>query len=204
MPSCDASLIYHTLVDAPAEETYAAVRAIDFAHSFDHDLLVRAMSTIRRWPEHLVRRLRGRPLTMPTTMTIDEITTAGPAMLLDEAPGVEIVLGLIGKLWQATIPYQRVAADDFVSFDEPGYGKLAFSLAAQPHGNEQSVLTIEARIATTDRAAHTHFRRYWRIIGPGARLIARRLIAAVRADAEDRYLGRLEADWVDEFGPADA
>ena len=95
-------------------------------------------------------------------------------------------------------------ADDFVSFDAPGYAKLAFSLAVQPHGDEQSVLTIEARTATTDRPTRAYFRHYWRIIGPGAGLIARRLIAAIKAGAEERELVRLEADWVDEFGPADA
>jgi len=87
---------------------------------------------------------------------------------LDEAPGEEFVVGAVGKFWRPSIEWRDVAPDEFADFDEPGYAKLAIGISVRPYGARRSLLTYEARTATTDDRARRNFRRYWRLVGPFA------------------------------------
>ena len=60
-----------------------------------------------------------------------------------------------------------------LSFDEPGFAKIATSLRVDPYGNDSSILTMETRVAITDDASRRRFRRYWLVIGPFSSLIRR-------------------------------
>ena len=68
-----------------------------------------------------------------------------------------------------------VAPAAFVTYDKPGYAKLAFSLRVDPRGTTSSILTMESRVAValTDAASLRRFRRYWMVIGPFSGLIRR-------------------------------
>jgi hypothetical protein len=62
---------------------------------------------------------------------------------LDEEPGVEFVMGMIGKFMTPT-------QMEFRRFDLPEFGKLAFNFLALPYGAGRSLLCTETRTATTD------------------------------------------------------
>ena len=56
-------------------------------------------------------------------------------VLLDERPGEEIVVGLVGRLGRLRGGVAGVDAETFASFDQPGYAKAAmnFRVEARVH-----------------------------------------------------------------------
>ena len=96
-------------------------------------------------------------------------------ILLGETPGVEVVLGQVSRPWKgvATSAHAPTTADQFTSFGEPGFAKIATSLRIDPYGNDSSILTMETRVALTDDESRRRFRRYWLVIGPFSSLIRR-------------------------------
>ena len=102
---------------------------------------------------------------------------------LGETPGVELVLGQVGRPWKGIAVSTRVpfTPGQFRSFDEPGFAKIATSIRVDPHGNDSSILTMDTRVALTDDTSRRRFRRYWLIVGPFSSLIRRmalRLLAS--------------------------
>jgi hypothetical protein len=74
----------------------------------------------------------------------------------------------VTKAWRALggEPEQPVTAENFASFSEPGYAKLAESTTVSPYGAHACILTLEARVAATDEDSRRRFQRYWRATGP--------------------------------------
>jgi hypothetical protein len=58
----------------------------------------------------------------------------------DELPGVEFVVGSVGRFWARDYGWKPVAADAFVAFEEPGYAKVAVSFRVVPRGVDGSCL----------------------------------------------------------------
>ncbi|MFZ2013537.1 MAG: hypothetical protein WAV00_06925, partial [Nocardioides sp.] len=94
---------------------------------------------------------------------------------LGETPGAEMVLGQVGRPWKGVAVSTQVPTtpEQFTSFDEPGFAKIATSLRVDPYGNDSSILTMETRVAVTDETSRRRFRRYWLVIGPFSSLIRR-------------------------------
>ena len=105
--------------------------------------------------------------------------------VLEEVPGEEIVLGVIGQFWRLRGGTDAPIAggDEFVAFDQPGYVKAAinFRLEATSTG---SLLTTETCTVATDAARARKFSVYWAFVGWGSKLIRRDMLAAVRRRAE--------------------
>jgi hypothetical protein len=110
---------------------------------------------------------------MPTFRLDDMVRPPINWRLLGEQPGVELVLGQIGRPWQPTEMGSgpEVAPGEFAAFARPGYAKIALSLRVQPYGTGGTILTLETRVALTDAASLRRFRRYWRLIGPFSQLV---------------------------------
>ena len=85
-------------------------------------------SALRELPNRIAHKLRGDPpLPTPTSFTVDAVAT--PQMVdSGEEPGVEIVVGAVGRFWRRDYGGRTVAAEMFVHFNEPGYAKIAISL----------------------------------------------------------------------------
>ena len=103
--------------------------------------------------------------------------------MLAERPD-ELVVGGVGRFWQASGNIRRVEAADFAGFAEPGYAKTAFNLHALRAPEGGTLLTTETRIQATDDHARRSFRRYWRVIHPGSAAIRRAWLRAIRRRAE--------------------
>jgi hypothetical protein len=161
---------------------YAAIRTTNL-----RDPLVDALFAVRELPLRIKRRLRGeRPPAAPPHVTFGSITTAGPGWVqLAEEPDVELVIGSVGRFWRKDYGGRPVLAEDFIPFRDPGYAKLAISLAVRPAG-DGSILRYEARTATTDEAARRTFRRYWRLIVLGVALVMRRVVDRIKTAAEEK------------------
>jgi hypothetical protein len=81
-------------------------------------------------------------------------------------------VGAIGRFWLPKMEFSDVPADRFLSFDEPGWGKLAWELRSEDteHGAR---LVFELRLTATDEEAFRSFRRYYRAIAPFSRFFRR-------------------------------
>jgi hypothetical protein len=65
--------------------------------------------------------------------------------------------------------------------------KIAWTLEAEPLGDELTRFATETRAAATDAEARAKFRRYWRRFGIGIILIRKLLLPAVQRQAERQW-----------------
>jgi hypothetical protein len=175
LPEFDVVERHHELVLAPADRTYQAVRQVDLARA----RMIRALLAARGLPR-LVRRDRGN---RRSTMTIDDLLRAG-FVWLDEAPGRELVLGLIGTFWKPTGGVRRVDPGEFEAFDEPGLAKAAWNFRVLPDGESRSFVTTETRVHVPDESSRRKFLLYWAAIGPFSGVIRRQALLLVKRAAE--------------------
>jgi hypothetical protein len=162
----DVGEVHVVAVDADVEHSYRAVLAVDLFRS----RIIRML--------YLVRGLSAKG-----PLTLRDMTRMG-FVVLDEDPGTEIVLGLVGRFWQVKGSLRRVEASDFVEFFEPGYVKAAMNFRVEPAGPGRSTVTTETRVVATDPDSLRSFRRYWTLIGPFSALIRRRMLSLIRQQAE--------------------
>jgi len=183
LPSGDATEVQEVHVKAAADVTWAAIRETDL-----RDPMIDALFTIRELPDRLARRWRGEaPRSEPQTVTFKDLETSEMGwVLLAEEHGVELLVGAIGRFWRRDYGWLPVAPEQFTTFDDPGFAKLAVSFQVRAEGTGRSVLRYEARTATTDDAAREKFSRYWRIIHPGVTIVMRRALKRIQEEAERR------------------
>ena len=106
-------------------------------------------------------------------------------LALAEEPGVEFVIGVIGKFSAPTeLEFRRFRPAEFAGFAEPGSGKVAISFLVLPYGASRSLLCTDTRTAITDAETARRFRRYWTAIGPFAAYIMRHWLALAKQNAE--------------------
>ena len=106
--------------------------------------------------------------------------------VLAEIPGREIVFGAVTQPWRSDVDFRAVPADDFASFSEPGYVKIAWTLRADPLAIDRCVISTDTRVATTSADARRRFRLYWSFLSPGMKLIRLAMLAQVKREAEHR------------------
>jgi hypothetical protein len=178
MPVFDVAERHATVVDAPADRTYEAARHVDLSGS----AVVRALFAARGMPAIIRRSSRRRAPGGRRSMTLDDLVRAG-FVWLEDAPPEEMVLGVIGAFWTPRGGIRRVPADEFESFDEPGFAKAAWNFRVLPDGGTRSFLTTETRVGVPDGPSRKRFLLYWSVVGPFSAAIRRRALALVAADA---------------------
>jgi hypothetical protein len=179
MPLYEVAEQHDVAVAAPAEITYETLRAMDPLTS----PLVRA---IFRGRELLLGAEHATP--HESQSIVDQTVALGWRILVEE-PGREVVVGAVTKPWEANVVFRGLTPDEFVDFAEPGYVKIAWTLAVEGTGPERSVAWTETRVVTTDAEARKRFRRYWAVFSPGILAIRHAGLRRVRADAERRFAG---------------
>ncbi|WP_193364858.1 hypothetical protein [Natronococcus jeotgali] len=184
LPRYDVTTSRHVVVDADSGTTYDAMLTADLMKLGP---IVRSLGRLRDVPRVLSHRIRGTPRTPPPErMRFADVTDTTEWTHLDEVPGAEFVFGAVGKFWQPEIEWRQIESEAFPEFDEPGYAKLAISLSVRPYGEQRTLLSYEARTATTDDRVNRNFQRYWRLIGPFAGYLMSRALERIKADAEAR------------------
>ena len=107
--------------------------------------------------------------------------TAFPGVVLEDAPGEGIVLGLTGQFWRLRgnlDPPGPRTPEDFLAYSRPDVCKAVIDLRVGP-----SSLSTETRVRVADPAARRKFRRYWLVIRPFSGLIRILLLRAARRRA---------------------
>jgi hypothetical protein len=91
------------------------------------DPMIDALFTIRELPDRLARRWRGEaPRSDPQTVTFKDLETSEMGwVLLAEEQGVELLVGAVGRFWRRDYGWLPVAPEQFTTFDDPGFAKLA-------------------------------------------------------------------------------
>ena len=183
MPAYEAVERHHRRVAAPAEVALAAACELDLSQS----MIVQALFNTRTWVlgSKSEKALQGREL-------LAQMTALGWRVLA-ESLGREIVVGAVTRPWMADVVFQGVPPEEFTTFNQPGFVKIAWTLRADPIGSSESVIRTGTRVTTTDSAARRKFRRYWSLIFPGVALIRVVLMNMVKREAERRTRGSLLA-----------
>lgn len=101
-------------------------------------------------------------------------------VVLAEAPGEEMVLGVVAQMWRAGGRMADVEnAEEFMAFSEPGFVKTAMMFRFANRGDGSTLAATEARVLATDAAARRGFRRYWTFVRPFSGLIRQVWLCAV-------------------------
>ena len=173
---------YHSRrIEAPAHRVRAALLAIT-----PRDLPFSSlMLALRLAPAALMARRRppalGRPL-------LDHFHELGFVELANTES--EIVLGAVGQFWrfrEELVPLS--SAENFTSFDTPGFAKGAMNIQIVDEG-DTTVLSTETRVHATDDRARRSFRPFWipvRAIGGVMRLEMLRAVARRATNPSDRF-----------------
>lgn len=162
-PHCTVLQTQHVVVDAPVAQAYAALRALDFTEVGGG--VVGAAFRVRDLPE----RWKNRHHKMPrqrTRQTFDDLAAGSEWTILGERPGTEIAIGVGGRFWKPVAEWRRIEPEEFLTFHEPGYGKIVQSLSALSYGKARSLLTHDVRVVLPDRASQRKFRAYWAVAAP--------------------------------------
>jgi hypothetical protein len=167
-------------VAAPAAVTFAAARELELHRS----PLIRGIFRAREL-FMAATAMRGRA---PQRPFLDEVLSLGWRILAEE-PGREIVIGAVTQPWLADVVFRGIPPEEFAAFDQAGYVKIAWTLAATPLGPRDSVFRTETRAIATDPESRARFRRYWTVVSPGIRLIRRETLRLVKREAEALVAG---------------
>ena len=171
LPSYDVRDCHDGVVAADGERAYAALRGLDLERS----AIVRTLFFLRTLPE----RLRGgRPRARPHAF-IDSALEQG-WVILEEEPGRQLAMGAVTRPWEPVVRFRGLPGSEFTAFAEPGFAKIAWSIAVDEAGPGRTRLSIETRVLTTDPASRRKFRLYWFVFGAGIRLIRVAGLAEVR------------------------
>jgi hypothetical protein len=182
LPRFDARRFDAILVEAGTEQTYRAVRSLDVDEVSQTIPFMSAMANVRSIPARFGRSERGAPAA-PETLSAEQYREA--FLPIAEQPGVEVVLGMIGKFMTPTqMEFRRFEPAEFAGFDQPGYGKVGFNFLVLPYGAGRCLLCIETRTATTDPVSAKRLRRYWKVVGPFAGYIMRHWLTLAKQHAE--------------------
>ena len=174
IPDWEVAERHETTVYASADQTYMAVRTLDF----DDSWIIRLIFRLRQ----LVMGGRTVPYTGPRT-ALDRALALGWG-LLAEVPGKMIVMGAITQPWRPNPTFRALPPDEFSRFNEPGYAKIVWSIGAESSGWNQSLACTETRVRLTDPASRRRFRGYWALVAPGVRVIRQLLVYHARLEAE--------------------
>ena len=185
IPSPDLVEVHAVDVAAAPERAWERVRHGDLGEAAP----VRALFALRTLPD----RLRGAGAGA-TVLRLDDLRSTperpGFAILTDDPPR-EVAVGAIGAVRKRSIPFVQVAdADAFAAFDAPGQVKVAWAVRVIPGEAGGATVVVEVRVRATDPSSARRFRRYFRIVGPGSRLIRRTVLARLVRDlgARERAL----------------
>ena len=176
MPVYEVAERHHTFVRAPAEVVLATASDLDFEES-------RIVRTIFKGREYL---LRGGRATSELPHGLLAKTKALGWGVLAEVPGREIVMGAVTQPWVANVQFRALVPEQFSSFQEAGYVKIAWTLRADPITPTTSIFRTETRVLACGSVARSKFRKYWAFLSPGVLLIRLAMLRPLRREAERR------------------
>lgn len=175
LPTYDVGVVHADVFRAAPAECYRVASELDLFQT----PAIRVLIGIRGLPPRAASILsRGKatrtPPTSRGTFRFRDMVDLG-WISLGETLGTEMVLGQVGRPWKGVAVSTQVPTtrEQFTTFNDPGFAKIATSIRVDPYGSDSSILTMETRVAITDDASRRRFMRYWLVIGPFSSLIRR-------------------------------
>jgi hypothetical protein len=193
LPHFVETVVEHLVIDAPVETVYQTVRDMDFLSI--HSPLMDAAMFVRAVPERINRAIRREPPPPPPPVMrladffdgdVDREILQGWVPLGEAAPH-EIVFGAVGKVWQPDIEWKQIPPEEFTTFDEPGFAKIAAGFSLRDYGEHRTLLSYEARTDGTDEDSRTKFRRYWWLVQRFVGVVMRAAVKTAKDLAEDSH-----------------
>ena len=178
LPKCEIVERHSTLVHAPADVTLEATSDLDFEDS----RVVRAIFKAREL------LLGGKPAQNKLPRGLLAQMKAIGWGVLAEVPGHEIVMGAVTQPWVANTRFHAGNPVEFVSFQDPGYVKIVWTLRADAISATTSVFRTETRALALGPESRAKFRKYWAFVSPGIKLIRLAMLRPLRREAERRAL----------------
>ena len=189
-PIYDVASRHAIHVAAAPDRVYRAVRTVDLGRP----RLVRILMGIRSLPAWVAAAWRGRRLPAPVGGTQRPVHAASFTVITEE-PGVELVLGIVGRFWTLGGGVVNVGADEFRRPPAPGLAQGVWNLRVEPEGTGAR-LSTETRVRCADADTRRRFLRYWRFIRLGSSLTRRSILQLIRRTAEQRTIQLTPAaDW---------
>lgn len=176
LPKYDERSYHEARVATDRATAFAALRALDLEQS----LIVRMLFAIRTFPSRF--RVQERAVSSPRVARsfVDSMVDIG-WVILEEAPGQELVAGTVTQPWEATVRFRGLLPAEFAAFGEPGFTKIVWNIAAR-ESDGGAIISTETRVLATSPGARRRFRRYWLLVRPGVKLIRRIALAKVRRE----------------------
>lgn len=175
-PTFEVAERHHVQIAAPAEVAFSTASNMNLQKS----AVVRAIFKGR----DLI--LGGKPMETGHSLGLVAQAKEWGWGVLAENPGREIIFGGITQPWLASPVFRAVPVEEFKTFHQPGYAKIAWTLRADSIDATNSVFRTETRVTTTDAASRAKFRWYWALLSPGIILIRWISLGPLKAEAELR------------------
>jgi hypothetical protein len=175
MPDYDVVERHHVRVNAPSGIVLAAACDADPNSSAIVRLIFRARAFV----------LGARTQEVSRGGLLNQMKALGWTTI-GEREGREIVMGAVTQPWKSDVVFRGLPAEEFVTFHEPGYVKIAWTLRVDPIDATSSIFRTETRAGATDPDARRRFRWYWARFSPGIVLIRHVLVRSVKRTAERR------------------
>lgn len=113
---------------------------------------------------------------------VDQVAESGTGFkILQEIPGQEVVVGAVGQFWHLNIPYADISPDEFNSFNEAGWGKVAWSISVEPF-LQGSTICFELRTTATDEISWKSLNKYFHVIGLASHLIRQSVMSHLETE----------------------
>jgi hypothetical protein len=173
---------HSTIVAAPPDRVFAAVRAVTADEIALFDLFTRIRRFGGQGPESILNAPGQQPI-------IDVAIRTGFHLLVDRPPH-EVAIGSVVVAPPRTAPpvesaqRRRFTSEDFKALTQPGFAKATANFSVHDLGNGSSRLDTQTRIFATDRTALRRFTAYWRIIFPGSSILRSTWLSAIKRRAE--------------------
>jgi hypothetical protein len=174
MPRYDVAERHHVRIDASFDRVMEVSRDIDLQSLPIARALIRARELLLGASKSDLDHRRG---------LMAEMEALGWRVLA-EVPGREVVVGAVTQPWLGRVVFRGLPPEQFKTFRDPDFVKIAWTLRADPTGDGGSVFRTETRVATTDPQARRKFRWYWARFSPGIVLIRLAMLARLRRAAQ--------------------
>jgi hypothetical protein len=178
MPVYDVAERHHVHVAAPAGVTFAAARDQDLMAMPIVEAIFRARQILLGGELDETTRPRG----------LVALTKSLGWGVLAEIPDRELVMGAVTQPWLPNVRFRSLPPGEFVTFNEPDFVKIVWTLRADAAGADSSIFRTETRAVATNASARAKFRRYWSFLSPGIILIRWASLNPLKKAAERRAI----------------
>lgn len=181
LPRFDRTAIEQVVVAADPSATYAAIGSADLGS----DLALDVVGSIRSLPERLAHWRLGIEEPQREKRAFDRLLGDDVQWIeLAAEPGELRLVGLVARVSFGERRLEDVSPAEFGGFGSPGFVKVAASLTTRRGGDGATLLACEVRVCATDEETRTTLDRLWPLAGGALRLLLRRALAAIKAEAE--------------------